>query len=151
MDIAPCHTSHRSSSVPLTCRYSDPFASNVTTVFMSSPSKAVALGWLGMQGGAAASQAATLAALTDQQFKALQLWLISLLPTWGSLVYTTWLHSGGGGLLTTRTVYDLLFGEQAQKRCIQLTLNNNTLDVNRPDPPSACAGLNPQGTRIPPC
>ena len=111
---------------PASCRYSDPFASNVTTVFMSSPSKAVALGWLGMQGGAAAAQAATLAALTDQQFKALQLWLISLLPTWGSLVYTTWLHSGGGGLLTTRTVFDLLFGEctvavvaDCQLTCVQ--------------------------------
>ena len=77
---------------------------------MMAPNKTAALAWLGAQPGGA-PLAVGMAGLTDLQFKGLQLWLINLLPTWGSLVYNSWLTQGGGGLLTTRPVYDLLYGE----------------------------------------
>ena len=85
---------------------------------MMAPSKAAALAWLGAQGGASAGQAADMASLTDLQFRSLQLYLISLLPSWGKLVYTTWIHvgqagPGAGGLVVTRTVEQLLYGERA--------------------------------------
>lgn len=76
---------------------------------MMAPNKTAALGWLGAQPGGA-TLAADMAGISDLQFKGLQLWLINLLPTWGSLVYNSWLNQGGGGLLTTRPVYDLLYG-----------------------------------------
>lgn len=62
------------------------------------------------------SEAADLAPLTDAAWAAMKLWLINLLPTWGRLVYTTWLHAGqagpgAGGLFVTKTVRELLYGE----------------------------------------
>jgi hypothetical protein len=77
---------------------------------MMAPNKTAALAWLGAQPGGA-PLAVGMAGITDLQFKGLQLWLINLLPTWGSLVFNSWLTQGGGGLLTTRPVYDLLYGE----------------------------------------
>lgn len=64
------------------------------------------------------------------QWGALKLWLINLLPTWGKLVYTSWLHDvansddpadpannkpGRGGLVVTKSVYELLYGERPQR------------------------------------
>jgi hypothetical protein len=82
---------------------------------MLAPSKAAALAWLGAQPGDSAAQAAALAPLTDLQFKALQLYLISLLPGWGKLVYVMWVHvgqpgPGKGGIVVKRSVYDLMYG-----------------------------------------
>ncbi|KAI3426439.1 hypothetical protein D9Q98_008807 [Chlorella vulgaris] len=98
-----------------TATSSDPFAMSVIQTFMMSPDKASALGWLGAQGGDSAARAAAMSSLTDLQFKGLQLYLISLLPTWGKLVYTTWLHQGqsgpgAAGLVVTRPVQQLLYG-----------------------------------------
>lgn len=76
---------------------------------MMASNKTAALGWLGAQ-PEGSTLATTMASITDLQFRGLQLWLINLLPTWGSLVYNSWLTQGGGGLLTTRPVYDLLYG-----------------------------------------
>lgn len=92
---------------------------SVIQTLMMSPDKASALGWLGAQGGDFAARAAAMSSLTDLQFKGLQLYLISLLPTWGKLVYTTWLHQGqsgpgAAGLVVTRPVQQLLYGEWRQ-------------------------------------
>ncbi|KAL4448196.1 hypothetical protein ABPG75_005415 [Micractinium tetrahymenae] len=62
-----------------------------------------------------ASEAADLAPLTDGAWAAMKLWLINLLPTWGKLVYVSWLHAnqpgpGVGGLFVTKTVRELLYG-----------------------------------------
>lgn len=48
--------------------------------------------------------------------QALQLWTINLLPTWGRLMYQGWVagpdpEGGSSGLLVTRSVRDLLYGE----------------------------------------
>ncbi len=87
---------------------------------MMSPNKDAALAWLGAQPGNSAAQAADMASLTDLQFKALQLYLISLLPSWGKLVYVTWVHLGQpgpglGGIVVKRTVSQILYGERQRR------------------------------------
>jgi hypothetical protein len=88
----------------------------VIQTFILAPDRATALGWLAAQGGDSAARAAAMAPLTDLQFRALQLYLINLLPTWGKLVYATWLHQGqagpgAAGIVVSRPVRQLLYGE----------------------------------------
>lgn len=94
-------------------RFSDPAASALVTGLMQAD-RAAALAL--MAPSLSASEAADLAPLTDAAWNAMKLWLINLLPTWGRLVYTSWLHAGqagpgAGGLFVTKSVRELLYGE----------------------------------------
>lgn len=107
--------------------------------FIATPDVGTALSWLASPGPEAlaqkpwlapmpfAAQAAVLknvtsgTALTQEQYSALRLWLISLLDTWGRLVYTSWVfpqQQDPGkpviGLLATRPVRELLHGGSAE-------------------------------------
>ncbi|KAL4418953.1 hypothetical protein ABPG77_001775 [Micractinium sp. CCAP 211/92] len=95
-----------------TAEFSDPAASALVTGLMQAD-RAAALAL--MAPSLSASEAADLAPLTDAAWNAMKLWLINLLPTWGRLVYTSWLHAGqagpgAGGLFVTKTVRELLYG-----------------------------------------
>lgn len=76
---------------------------------------ASALAWLAAVPGFGPQAAVLQAGLAPAQFQALKLWLISLLDTWGRLMYLGWVFPqqagpGASGLLVTATVRELLYG-----------------------------------------
>jgi len=55
--------------------------------------------------------AAALSVITSSQWMVLQGYLASLVPTWGEVVYSQFLSSGGGGLIVTKPISTWLYGE----------------------------------------
>lgn len=94
---------------PLSCRVPDPAAAARIQAFMQlNKTAAVAL--------MTPAQQTAMAGVSERAWKAMSLWLIELLPTWGQLVYKGFVHAGQprpgwGGVVVTRTARDLLYGE----------------------------------------
>ncbi len=86
--------------------YLDPAAAGFVGAFMTLPRGAL----LGAAGAAAPAAAAALAAVPEAQWPLFQGYLMSLIPTWGTLVLEGWLAAGGGGLIVTKPVSAWLHG-----------------------------------------
>lgn len=86
--------------------YVDPAASQFLGTFLTLPQATV------LESVAAVNPPAeeALSAITEPQWLLLQGYIASLVPTWGSLVYSQWLNVGGGGMITTKTVESWLYG-----------------------------------------
>jgi len=65
---------------------------------------------IAMVGTVSPSAADALSAITPTQWLVLQGYVSSLTPTWGAMVYSQWLQSGGGGLVLTKTVDAWMYG-----------------------------------------
>ena len=86
--------------------YLDPAAAGFAGAFMTLPRGAL----LGAVDAAAPAAAAALAAIPEAQWPLFQGYLMSLIPTWGTLVLEGWLAAGGGGLVVTKPVSAWLHG-----------------------------------------
>ena len=86
--------------------WQDPAAAQFTSAFLTSNRTAMLAGLA----AAAPPLAAALAPLTDLQWNLLKGYLAGLVPTWGTLVFDTWVTGAGGGLVVTKTVNQWLFG-----------------------------------------
>jgi hypothetical protein len=86
--------------------YVDPAASQFLGAFLTLPKATV----LGAVAAASPPASVALSAITAPQWLLLQGYLASLVPTWGSLVFSQWLSVGGGGLISTKTVESWLYG-----------------------------------------
>ena len=107
---------HLASAAPV-CRDGthpdDLYASGVAQRVITDANMTTALGYVAYMPPFTAQTATLAAGLTPKQYAALRLWLISLLDTWGRLVYQGWLQTPGPaaiGLLTTRPARELLYG-----------------------------------------
>ena len=54
--------------------------------------------------------AAALNVITSLQWEALQVYLTTLIPTYGKMVFSALLSGGGGGLVVTKTIDQWLYG-----------------------------------------
>jgi hypothetical protein len=86
--------------------YVDPAASQFLGAFLTLPRASV----LDAVAAVSPPASAALSAITPPQWLLLQGYLASLVPTWGSLVFSQWLSVGGGGLISTKTVESWLYG-----------------------------------------
>jgi hypothetical protein len=86
--------------------YVDPAASQFLGAFLTLPQAAV----LAAVGAVSPPAEAALGAITAPQWLLLQGYIASLVPSWGSLVFSQWLNVGGGGMIATKTVESWLYG-----------------------------------------
>lgn len=86
--------------------YLDPNAAQFLGAFMNLPQATT----LAILGSIYPEGAAALAPLTPAQWLLLQGYIASLVPTWGTMVYSGWLAAGGGGMIVTKSVDTLLYG-----------------------------------------
>jgi hypothetical protein len=92
----------------LSARYLDPAAAQFVGGFLTLDRAAL----LAAVGAASPAAAASLGGITAAQWPVLQGYLASLVPSWGSLVFSGWLAAGGGGLITTKSVETWMNGAQ---------------------------------------
>lgn len=88
--------------------YVDPAASQFLGAFLTLPQAAV----LAAVDAVSPPASAALSAITAPQWLLLQGYLASLVPTWGTLVFSQWLSVGGGGMISTKTVESWLYGKK---------------------------------------
>ncbi|KAG7670845.1 hypothetical protein KSW81_004278 [Nannochloris sp. 'desiccata'] len=86
--------------------YVDPAASQFIGAFLTLPQETL----LDSVAAVSPPAEAALTAITAPQWLLLQGYIASLVPTWGSLVFSQWLSVGGGGMITTKTVESWLYG-----------------------------------------
>ena len=106
-------------------RYLDPAAGQFVGAFLTLPQATL----LAAVATVSPPASAALSVLTPTQWLLLQGYLASLVPTWGSLVFTQWLEVGKGGMIATKPVEEWLYGE-SQKSFIMYFYSHHTRNTS---------------------